>query len=138
MEKYGRIDYLVTNAAVSTHMGGFFDAEEKAIMKMWEINFLATFLLIKETVPHLAKNPGSSIVVVSSYTGYEFSKLIGHYAITKTALLGLTKLLGYELQSEGIRINGVAPGLIKTEFSKELWKHDEKKSAELMGVERLG
>ena len=50
----------------------------------------------------------------------------------------MTKLLGSELQSEGIRINGVAPGLIKTEFSKDLWKNDEKRSAELMGVERLG
>lgn len=55
LEKYGRIDYFVGNAAVSTHMGSFLEAEEKAIMKMWEINFLATFLLIKEVVPHLAK-----------------------------------------------------------------------------------
>jgi dehydrogenase/reductase SDR family protein 4 len=58
---------------------------------MWEINYLATFFLIKEALPYLRKQPGSSIVILSSYTGYEYSQMIGHYAMTKTALLGLTK-----------------------------------------------
>lgn len=138
LEKYGRIDYFVANAAVSTHMGSFFEANEKQVMKMWEINYLATFMFIKEVVPHLAKQPDSAIVVLSSYTGYELSNMIGHYAVTKTALLGLVKLLAAELQEQGIRVNGVAPGLIKTEFSKELWKHGEKESAEMMGAKRLG
>ena len=83
----------MANAAVSTHMGGFFDADEKQIMKMWEINYMSTFMLIREALPHLKKNPGASIIIVSSYTGYESSNMIGHYGITKTALLGLTKLL---------------------------------------------
>jgi dehydrogenase/reductase SDR family protein 4 len=60
---------------------------------MWDINFVSTFFLVKETIPYLRKQPGSAIVIVSSYTGYEFSPVIGHYALTKTALLGLTKVL---------------------------------------------
>lgn len=60
---------------------------------MWDINYNSTFFLIKEALPHLRKQPGSSVVIVSSYTGYEVSQVIGHYGLTKTALLGLTKTL---------------------------------------------
>ena len=60
---------------------------------MWEINYIASYLLIKEALPYLQKQPGSSIVIISSYTGYEGSKVIGHYGITKTALIGLAKQL---------------------------------------------
>ena len=54
--------------------------------------------------------------------------MIGHYALTKTALLGLTKALSRELQNDHIRVNGVVPGLIKTEFSGSLWKNGEKQA----------
>lgn len=123
IEIYGRIDYLVLNAAVSTHMGDFFEATEEQIRKMWDVNFLASYLLVKEALPYLRKQQGSSIVILSSYTGYEFSQMIGHYALTKTALLGLTKALSRELLGDNIRVNGVVPGLIKTEFSGSLWKN---------------
>ena len=93
MEKYGRIDYVVANAAISTQMGNFLDAEEDQIMKMWQVNFLSTFLLIKEAIPHLKKQVGSSILILSSYTAYEPSQVLGHYAITKTALISMTKIL---------------------------------------------
>jgi NAD(P)-dependent dehydrogenase (short-subunit alcohol dehydrogenase family) len=60
---------------------------------MWDINFMSTFLLIQESLPHLKKNKDSGIVILSSYSAYEFPALIGHYAITKTALIALTKIL---------------------------------------------
>jgi dehydrogenase/reductase SDR family protein 4 len=60
---------------------------------MWDINYFSVFFLIKEALPYLRKQPGSSIVIVSSYTGYEMDRMIGHYALTKTALLGLVKNL---------------------------------------------
>jgi dehydrogenase/reductase SDR family protein 4 len=56
------------------------------------------------------------------------SQIIGHYALTKTALLGLTKTLATYLIEDQIRVNGVAPGLIKTGFSSTLWKNDEKQA----------
>ena len=120
-------------------MGGFFDAEEKQIVKMWEINYFATYFLIRDMVPHLKKQPGSAILIVSSYLGYELMpNPIGHYGLTKTALLGLTKVLAKELLDDEIRVNGICPGIIKTEFSKELWKNGEAQTAESMGVKRLG
>lgn len=90
---------------------------------MWDINYMATFFLLKEALPYLRKQPGSSVVILSSYAGYEMSQVIGHYALTKTALLGLTKQLATHLLDDQIRVNGVAPGLIKTEFSGTLWKN---------------
>lgn len=60
---------------------------------MWDINFTSTFLLIQEALPHLRKQKDSSIVILSSYSAYEPPALIGHYAITKTALVALTKVL---------------------------------------------
>jgi dehydrogenase/reductase SDR family protein 4 len=75
---------------------------------------------------------------LSSYTAYEPSALIGHYAITKTALVALTKLLAKELMDEGIRVNAIAPGLIKTKFSSVLWEKDEEESIKRMKVNRLG
>ena len=91
---------------------------------MWDINFTSTFLLIQEALPHLRKQKDSGIVILSSYTAYERPALIGHYAITKTALIALTKLLAKELMDDNIRVNAIAPGLIKTKFSSLLWEQD--------------
>jgi dehydrogenase/reductase SDR family protein 4 len=89
-------------------------------------------------VPHLKKQKGSSIVIIASYAAYEPSLIIGHYSITKTALVAMTKILSRELLDDDIRVNCVCPGLIKTKFSSSLWSQGEDKAAEGMGVKRLG
>jgi NAD(P)-dependent dehydrogenase (short-subunit alcohol dehydrogenase family) len=83
----------VTNAAVSTHVGDFFDISPEQYQKMWDVNYTSTFLLVKEALPYLQKQPGSAIIITSSESAYKPTPLIGHYALTKTALLGLTKTL---------------------------------------------
>ena len=75
---------------------------------------------------------------MASYAAYEYPPLIGHYGVTKTALIRLCKILAQELQGDGIRVNCVSPGLIKTKFSEVLWKGSEERAAEGMGVKRLG
>ena len=125
VEKLGKIDYIVANAAVSTHMGSLFDIDENQLKKMWEINYFSTFFLIQEALPHLKKQPNSSIVLISSYTAFDVSTVIGHYSVTKTAMLGLTKALAKALFDDKIRVNVVCPGLIKTNFSGVLWKDNE-------------
>ena len=125
------------NAAVSTQMGSFLDATDVEIQKMLDINYEATFLLVQEAVPHLRKSKGS-IVILASYTAYDLSPIIGHYAITKTALVAMTKILAKELMEDDVRVNCVCPGLIKTKFSNSLWSSDEKRAADGMGVKRLG
>lgn len=88
---------MVPNAAVSTQMGAFIDAQEDQIQKMLDINYKSTFFLIQETLPYLKIQPNSSIVILASYAAYDLPNLIGHYAITKTMLVALTKILAKEL-----------------------------------------
>lgn len=105
---------------------------------MWETNFLSTLMLVKQALPELKKQKNSAIVINSSYTGYQGSSVIGHYGLTKSTLIALTKAMAKQLYREGVRVNGVAPGLIKTKFSGVLWKGHEQNAEEAMQVERLG
>lgn len=118
-------------------MGAFLDAKDKEIQKMLDINYKSTFFLIQEAIPHLKQQKGS-IVILASYAGYDLPAVIGHYAVTKTMLVAMTKILGKELLDDDIRVNCVCPGLIKTKFSNALWSADEKSAADGMGVKRLG
>ena len=138
LQKYGQIDYLVPNAAVSTHMGTFIDANDVQIQKMLDINYKSTFFLIQEALPHLRKQKDSAIAILASYAAYDLPATIGHYSITKTMLVAMTKILAKDLLDDGIRVNCVCPGLIKTGFSSALWSHGEEQAAEGMGVKRLG
>jgi dehydrogenase/reductase SDR family member 4 len=138
LEKWGRLDYLVPNAAVSTQMGSFVDATDDQIQKMLEINYKSTFFLIQEALPHLKEQKDSAIVILASYAAYDLPGLIGHYAVTKTMLVAMTKILAKELLDDEIRVNCVCPGLIKTGFSQALWSQGEENAAKGMGVLRLG
>ena len=121
VEKFGRIDYVVPNAAVSTQMGSFIEATEVQIQKMLDINYTSAFLLVQEALPYLKKQKGSSIVLLGSYGAYDLPGIIGHYAVTKTMLVAMAKILAKELMDDEIRVNCVCPGLIKTKFSSALW-----------------
>lgn len=96
------------------------------------MNVKATFFLIKEAIPYLEKQKNSSIVVVSSIAAYSPFELIGAYSISKTTLLGITKALSDPLAKKGIRINGIAPGVIKTKFSQLLWENNETKDSDVI------
>ena len=84
---------MVPNAAVSTQMGQYIDATEKQIQKMLDINYTSTFLLIQEALPHLKKQKGSAIAILASYGAYDLPTIIGHYSVTKTMLVAMTKIL---------------------------------------------
>lgn len=128
VQKYGKINYLVSNAAISSEFGKFLTAREDKIQEMWDINYKAAFFLVQEALPYLRAEKDSSIVIISSYTAYDLPPVIGHYAITKTALVALTKILAKELMDEGIRVNCVCPGLIKTNFSQPFYARGEAKA----------
>ncbi|XP_076449875.1 dehydrogenase/reductase SDR family member 4-like [Babylonia areolata] len=124
VSKFGGIDILVSNAAANPYFGTLLDTPEAAWDKIFDTNVKATFFLCKDVVPYLEKRGGGSIVLVSSRAGFVPETTIGAYSISKTALLGLTKALAPELASSNIRVNCLAPGLIKTKFSKALWESD--------------
>lgn len=128
LENYGQIDYLVSNVAANPYFGSFMDISDSQWDKIFEINVKAPFLLTQKVVPHMLKNDrkgdNGAIVYISSIAAYMGMSSIGAYSISKTALLGLCKNISMELGPEGIRVNLVAPGVIKTKFSGLLWEAD--------------
>uniref|UniRef100_A0A671DWL2 Dehydrogenase/reductase 4 n=1 Tax=Rhinolophus ferrumequinum TaxID=59479 RepID=A0A671DWL2_RHIFE len=91
---------------------------ERLVATILDINVKATALLTKAVVPEMEKRGGGSVVIVASIAAYTPFPGLGPYNVSKTALLGLTKNLAIELAQRNIRVNCLAPGLIKTNFSQ--------------------
>jgi len=119
-EKFGHVDLLVLNAAVSPPIPFLLKTTEAAMQKVLSTNVTAQFLLAKDFYPLMPK--GSAVVLISSMGSYAPGFPHPAYGISKTAVNGLTKALASELGKRKIRVNCVAPGMIKTSFSKPLWK----------------
>lgn len=122
--KFGKLDILVSNAAVNPTFGPTLETTSSAWDKIWDINVKSTALLVKEAYPHLKANKGGSIVIVSSIAAYSPFSALGPYSVSKTALIGLTKVLAQELAPDNIRVNCIAPGIIRTKFSTAIWSND--------------
>lgn len=120
--KYGKIDVLVSNVAVNPAMGPIMNATEAQYDKIFDVNVKSHFFLMKMVHPHMPKKAGSSVIFVSSVGGFNPSEALGLYSVSKTALIGMIKALRYQLAKDGIRINGLAPGVFKTRFAETLWK----------------
>ncbi|XP_022142483.1 tropinone reductase-like 3 [Momordica charantia] len=121
IQKYGKIDVVVSNAAVNPSVDSILKTQESVLDKLWDINVKASVLLLQEVAPHLQK--GSSVVLISSIEGYQPSALLAMYGVTKTALLGLTKALAAEMAPD-TRVNCVAPGFVPTHFADFLTSND--------------
>ncbi|XVF75251.1 hypothetical protein PTKIN_Ptkin13bG0172600 [Pterospermum kingtungense] len=137
VEKYGKIDVLVSNAAVNPTVEPLLQTQESVLDKLWEINVKATVLLLQEAASHMQK--GSSVVLISSIAGFHPQHAMLMYGVTKTALLGLTKALAKEMAPD-TRVNCVAPGFVPTNFAAYITKEEAvRKEAEGQTLlERLG
>ncbi|XP_025863350.1 dehydrogenase/reductase SDR family member 4 isoform X1 [Vulpes vulpes] len=137
---HGGIDILISNAAVNPFFGNLMDVTEEMWDKILDINVKATALITKAVVPEMEKRGGGSVVIVASIGAYFPFPGLGPYNVSKTALLGLTKNLARELDQRNIRVNCLAPGLIKTSFSKVLWmdKAREESIKNVMQIRRMG
>ncbi|XP_066843469.1 dehydrogenase/reductase SDR family member 4-like isoform X2 [Anser cygnoides] len=140
LDTYGAIDILVSNAAVNPVMGSALEAEEEAWEKIFQVNVTAAAMLVKLVVPHMERRGGGAIVLVSSLAGYMPFPALGPYSVSKAALLGLVKALAPELRPRRVRINAVAPGLVRTRFSAALWEDEARRQQVMaaMGIDRLG
>lgn len=130
MARFGKIDILVNNAGTNPHFGPAIDCPEELWEKTFEVNVKGAYYLSKLCVPHMEKRGGGVIVNNASYGGLKPIMGIGVYCISKAALIMLTKVLALELSGKNIRVNAVAPGIVRTKFSEALWK-DEFKINEL-------
>ncbi|KAK9811464.1 hypothetical protein WJX72_004393 [[Myrmecia] bisecta] len=127
LASFGKVDVLVSNAAVNPAAGPILDMPDTAIDKILDINIKSAILLCREVVPHLPR--GGSIIFISSYTAFSPNAPIAMYAVSKTALLGLTKALAEELGPQGVRVNCVAPGMVPTKFAAALVETPEAEEA---------
>jgi NAD(P)-dependent dehydrogenase (short-subunit alcohol dehydrogenase family) len=125
VNKFGKVDILVNNAATNPHFGPLVDVDEGAWDKTFEVNLKGYFWMTREVVKHLRDReaPGS-IIHVASVAGLVASPLQGVYAMTKAAVLSMTKTLAYELAANKIRVNAIAPGFVDTKFAAAVLKND--------------
>ena len=137
---YGRIDVLVNNAATNPIFGPSLFAEESAFDKIFAVNVKGPFFLCKEVLPIFQEQGGGVIVNIASTAGLVPMPGLGVYSVSKSALIGLGKMLASEWAPFNVRVNTVCPGLIKTKFSQALWGSDEilNQVIAMQKVQRLG
>ncbi|MFN2465535.1 MAG: SDR family NAD(P)-dependent oxidoreductase [Candidatus Dormibacteria bacterium] len=125
MSKHGRIDILVNNAATNVAFAQLSDLEVSAWDKTIETNLRGPFILSKKVVNGWMKEHGGNIINICSIAGFRGDPNMGAYSVSKAALVMLTKVQARELGAYGIRVNGIAPAVIKTKFSKILYETEE-------------
>jgi len=118
---WGRVDTLVCNAASNPYYGPLAGIADEQFRKILDNNIIANHWLISMVSPQMVARRDGSIVIVSSIGGLRGSPVIGAYCISKAADMQLARNLAVELGPHNIRVNCIAPGLIKTDFAKALW-----------------
>ena len=125
-KQLGRVDILVNNAGTNPVFGPVHEVDERAWDTIMNTNVKAPFFLsklVREAV--LEHGEGGTIINVSSVGGVRASDVIGGYSISKAAMIMMTQVCAKIWGLDGIRVNCIAPGIIKTEFSRALWDNEE-------------
>ncbi len=132
LSEWGSLDILVCNAAVNPYFGPMAGMPDSAYDKIMNSNVRSNFWLCNLAAPHMVDRGGGSIIIVSSIGGDQGSATLAVYGMSKAADSSLVKSLAVEWGPRGIRANCIAPGLIKTDFSRALWENPKL----LAGVEK--
>ena len=119
---FGRIDTLVCNAATNPYYGPMEGISDEQFRKILENNIIANHWLIGMVSPEMKARGDGAIIIVSSIGGLIGSDVIGAYNISKAADLQLVRNLSLELGAKGVRVNAIAPGVIRTDFARALWE----------------
>jgi NAD(P)-dependent dehydrogenase (short-subunit alcohol dehydrogenase family) len=124
-EAFGRIDIVVCNAASNPYYGPLAGIGDDQFRKILDNNVIANHWLISMVAPEMIARRDGAIVIVSSIGGLRGSPVIGAYNISKAADFQLARNLAVEYGPHNIRVNCIAPGLIKTDFARALWEDAE-------------
>lgn len=125
IEEFGRIDILVNNAATNPAMGSIVDTEESVYDHIMETNLKGYFMLSKFVGRIMRDQKSGNIINISSAGGVSPAEGLGPYCISKAGINMLTKAMALELGPYNIRVNAIAPRIVKTEFSKALWTNEK-------------
>lgn len=137
LESFGRLDMLVNNTGINPVFGSVLDVEQSAAAKIFAVNVLAPIAWTKRARDAWMGEHGGAIVNVASIAGLQASPGIGMYGVSKAALIRLTVELATEL-GPGIRVNAVAPAVVKTRFATALYEGREEEAAKAYPLKRLG
>jgi len=122
IERHGRIDCIVANAAVNPVFGPLEKLSDDAWDKVMATNLRSTFWLANFALPRMAEGGGGSFIIMSSVVALLGTRSQGAYAVSKAAEAHLARNLAVEWGSRNIRVNAIAPGIIKTDFARKLWQ----------------
>jgi NAD(P)-dependent dehydrogenase (short-subunit alcohol dehydrogenase family) len=121
----GRIDILVCNAASNPYYGPMAGIADDQFRKILENNVIANHWLIQMVAPEMIERKDGSIIIISSIGGMTGSTMIGAYNVSKAADFQLARNLAAEFGPSGVRVNCIAPGLVRTDFARALWENPD-------------
>ena len=124
MKEFGRLDILMNNAGTSPYNGPMMDESEKTWDITMNVNVKGVFLLSQLAARVMKEQGGGSIINTASIAGLR-AGVLGTYSVSKAAVIMLTKVMAKEWGQYNIRVNAIAPGVIKTRFSEVYWKNPE-------------
>ncbi|MBV8691417.1 MAG: SDR family oxidoreductase [Actinobacteria bacterium] len=136
-ERFGGVDILVNNAATNPYMGPVIDADLPRWQKTYDTNLTGPFMWTQLAWQKSMKERGGVVINIASIGGMQHGGMIGVYDNTKAALIHMTGHLAKELAPQ-VRVNAIAPGLVKTDFARALWEPAEEAVAKRMPLRRLG
>ncbi|MGE5513825.1 MAG: SDR family NAD(P)-dependent oxidoreductase [Bacteroidota bacterium] len=140
IDAFGKIDALVCNAAVNPYFGPLAGIGDDAFDKIMATNIKSNLWLANLAIPGMAERGGGSVTIVSSIGGIRGSAMLGAYGISKAADFSLARSLAVEWGPKNVRVNCIAPGLVKTDFARALWEDPAnlKKRTETTPLRRIG
>jgi NAD(P)-dependent dehydrogenase (short-subunit alcohol dehydrogenase family) len=137
IESFGSCDILVNNAGTNPAAGNLADVDLGAVEKTWSVNQMGPILWARAAFNRWMKEHGGCIVNIASVGGLRPAPILGAYNISKAALIFTTQQLAFEMAPD-VRVNGVAPAVVKTRLSAALWAHGEDAAAATHPLGRLG
>jgi len=138
--KWGRLDIVVANAAANPYYGPLTEISDEAFDKIIASNLKSVLWLAAMTLPNMATRGGGSFILVGSIGGILANSVIGAYGISKAAGHHLVRNLAAEWGPKNVRVNAIAPGLVKTEFARALWEDEKRRNERIAAtpLRRLG
>jgi NAD(P)-dependent dehydrogenase (short-subunit alcohol dehydrogenase family) len=124
-EAFGKIDILVCNAAVNPHYGTTQEIPDSAFQKVLDCNIRSNHWLCQLAIPEMAERRDGAVIIVSSIGGLKGSSSLGTYGLSKAADMALARNLAVEWGPRNVRVNCIAPGLVRTDFAKALWENPD-------------
>ena len=122
LERWGRIDALVCNAAVNPYFGPLAEITDEAYDKTMNANVRSNLWLCNMVIPRMAERGGGAVIIVSSIAAFKGHGNLGVYALSKAADNQLARSLAVEWGRANVRVNCIAPGLVRTDMARALWE----------------